>query len=73
VQDHYLSGRKDAAAAAVPAELLHATSLIGSVSAVQDKLAELAAAGATTLNLHPVQSDPRDRLRSFELVRELTS
>lgn len=73
VQDLYLSGRKEAAAAAVPAALLHATSLIGSVSQVKDKLAELAAAGATTLNLHPVQPEQRDRLRSFELMRELTS
>lgn len=73
VQDLYLSGRKDEAAAVVPQELLHATSLIGSSAEVKDKLAELAAAGATTLNLHPVQADHKDRLRTFELVRELTS
>jgi F420-dependent oxidoreductase-like protein len=73
VQDLYLSGRKDEAAAAVPQELLHATSLIGSAAQVRDKLAELAEAGATTLNLHPAQASHTERLRSFELVRGLAS
>jgi F420-dependent oxidoreductase-like protein len=73
VQDLYLSGRKDEAAAAVPQELLEATSLIGSMEQVKDKLAELAEAGATTLNLHPVQANHTERLRSFELVRGLAS
>lgn len=73
VQELYLTGRKDEAAAAVPAELLHATSLIGSLEEVRDKLSELEAAGATTLNLHPVQADHAERLRSFELVRSLAS
>jgi len=72
VQDLYLSGQKVAAAAAVPWDLLHATSLIGSVAQVRAKLAELAEAGVTTLNLHPLQTEHRDRLRSFELVRKLT-
>lgn len=71
VQDLYLSGHKDAAAAAVPADLLHSTSLIGSVSQVKAKLEELAESGVTTLNLHPVQAEHRDRLRSFEFLRKL--
>ena len=61
------------AAAAVPAELLNATSLIGPAAQIEEKLTQLAAAGATTLNLHPVQAEQRDRLRSFERIRELTS
>jgi F420-dependent oxidoreductase-like protein len=73
VQDLYLAGRKEEAAAAVPRELLHATSLIGSEEQIKDKLAELAEAGATTLNLHPVQTEHTERLRSFELVRGFAS
>ncbi len=56
VQDLYLSDRKEEAAAAVPQEPLQATSLIGSVEQVKDKLAEFTDAGATTLNLHTVHT-----------------
>lgn len=73
VQDHYLAGRKDEAGAAVPADLLRATSLIGTPAEVKDKIAELEQAGVTTLNLEPVQLAQPARMRSFELIRELTA
>jgi F420-dependent oxidoreductase-like protein len=71
IQDLYLQGRKDEAAAAVPADLLAATSLIGPEGHVRDRLAALRAAGVTTLNLDPVAPDHQARLRDVELVRRL--
>jgi F420-dependent oxidoreductase-like protein len=58
IQDLYLAGRKDEAAAAVPAELLELTSLIGPEGYVRDRIAAYRAAGVTTLNVIPVDPDP---------------
>ncbi|WP_245154930.1 LLM class F420-dependent oxidoreductase [Nocardioides sp. 1609] len=71
VQDHYLAGRKDDAAAAVPDELVDLTSLIGPEGFVRDRLAALRASGATTLNLTPVGRTLGDRLRDVETLRTL--
>lgn len=58
IQDLYLSGRKDEAAAAVPAAMLEGTSLIGSKGYVRDRLAAYKSAGVTVLNAQPVGPDP---------------
>ncbi len=58
IQDLYLAGRRAEAAAAVPAELLEATTLIGSLGYVRDRLAAYHAAGVTILNIEPVGPDP---------------
>jgi F420-dependent oxidoreductase-like protein len=58
IQDLYLSGRKAEAAAKVPAELLEATSLCGSEGYLKDRLAAMAEAGVTHLNVTPVGGDP---------------
>jgi len=71
VQDLYLDGKKDEAAAAVPADLLHATSLVGPIGHIKDRLSALKAAGATTLNLKPIAPTHTERVRSIELVRQL--
>lgn len=54
IQDLYLSGRKDEAAAAVPADLLEATTLIGSESYIKDRIEAYRAVGVTVLNITPV-------------------
>src|SRR5215213_146907 len=54
IQDLYLEGRKDEAAAAVPEELVRATSLIGPESYVAERIAAFAEAGVTTLMLQPL-------------------
>ncbi|MEU9516316.1 LLM class F420-dependent oxidoreductase [Micromonospora sp. NPDC048169] len=59
VQDLYLAGRKAEAAAAVPAELLERTSLIGPESYVRDRVQEYRDAGVTILNVAPLGEDPR--------------
>jgi hypothetical protein len=66
IQDLYLDGRKDEAAAAVPAELLEGVSLCGSEGYVRDRLAAMADAGVTVLNITPVGADP---VKTVELLK----
>ncbi|MEV6304155.1 LLM class F420-dependent oxidoreductase [Actinoplanes sp. NPDC051861] len=49
VQEHYLAGRRQEAAAAVPLELLDRTALIGPPGRIADRLHAYAEAGVTTL------------------------
>ena len=72
-QDAYLAGRKDEAAALVPAELLAGTSLIGSEGHVGERLAARKEAGVTTLNVTPLAGTHADRVRLIEKVRDLAT
>ena len=68
VQNLYLSGQKAAAEAAVPAELLEKTSLVGSEGFIKDRIAAYREAGVTVLNVAPHGPDPVrlvERLKSF--------
>jgi F420-dependent oxidoreductase-like protein len=58
IQDLYLAGQKKEAAALVPSELLEATSLCGPESYLKERVAALAEAGVTHLNITPVGADP---------------
>jgi hypothetical protein len=58
VQDLYLSGKKDEAAAVIPDEFLAATNLVGTEGFIKERLAAFAEAGVTSLTLHPVGEDP---------------
>ena len=58
IQDLYLSGKKDEAAAAIPDEFLAATNLVGTEGFVKDRLAAFKEAGVTSLTLHPAGEDP---------------
>ncbi len=71
VQDLYLAGKKDDAAAAVPDELLRRTSLIGPAGYVRDRLEVLRASGATTLNVTPMAGSAAERVRLIERIRDL--
>jgi F420-dependent oxidoreductase-like protein len=73
IQDAYLAGRKDEAAALVPAELLAGTSLVGPRSLVAERLAAFAGSGVTTLNVTPLAPDHAGRVRLIERVRELAA
>ena len=73
VQELYLSGRKDEAAAAVPADLLRATSLIGPASCVAERLAAFRAAGVTTLQVRPLARSTAQRLTDIENLKTMTS
>jgi F420-dependent oxidoreductase-like protein len=71
IQDAYLAGRRDEAAALVPADLLEKTSLIGPPGYVAERLAAFREAGVTTLNLTPLAPTHEDRLADIEHVRNL--
>jgi F420-dependent oxidoreductase-like protein len=66
IQDLYLSGRKEEAAAAVPAALLEETSLIGPPGYVRERVDAYRAAGVTVLNVAPVGPDPLGTLRQLK-------
>jgi F420-dependent oxidoreductase-like protein len=71
IQDAYLDGRKDEAAALVPESLLAGTSLIGSRSYVAERIAALRESGVTVLNVAPLASTHADRVALIEEIREL--
>ena len=63
IQDLYLAGDKEKAAAEVPDEFLELSNLIGTKEFVRDRVAAFRAAGVTTLNVTPVGADPGADLR----------
>jgi alkanesulfonate monooxygenase SsuD/methylene tetrahydromethanopterin reductase-like flavin-dependent oxidoreductase (luciferase family) len=73
IQDAYLDGRKDEAAALVPAELLEGTSLIGPEGLVAERLAAMKESGVSTLNVTPLASSHADRVRLIEQVRDMAA
>lgn len=62
IQDKYLSGDKNGAAAAVPRDLIDSTTLLGSVDRIADRMAAYADAGVTTLSLVPSGFTLEERL-----------
>lgn len=69
IQDLYLAGRKDEAAAAVPDELVRACNLIGPASYVAERVAAFAESGVTTLNVTPMAQDAASRVKLMEQFR----
>ncbi|MEU0469437.1 LLM class F420-dependent oxidoreductase [Amycolatopsis sp. NPDC006131] len=73
IQDLYLDGKKEEAAAAVPVELLRAISLVGPKGLVKERLAALREAGVTTLQVTFLEPDPARRVGVVSELRELLS
>ena len=73
IQDLYLDGKKEQAAATVPEELLRAISLIGPRSYVAERMAAFAEAGVTTLNITPLAGTPAERVALVGAAKELAS
>jgi F420-dependent oxidoreductase-like protein len=71
VQNLYLDGRKDEAAAALPAELIDAVSLVGPPDVVRDRLAVFRDAGVGTLMVSPMAWTYADRLAQLRAVADL--
>jgi F420-dependent oxidoreductase-like protein len=57
VQDLYLDGKKQEAAAALPADFIDRVTLIGPAGHVRERIAALREAGITHLHVNPVGSD----------------
>ncbi|MGH3721300.1 MAG: LLM class flavin-dependent oxidoreductase [Pseudonocardiaceae bacterium] len=72
IQDRYLAGDHDAAAAAVPDELVRRSSLIGPAGYVRERLEVLRASGVTTLSVTPMAGSAAERVRLIEWIREHT-
>jgi F420-dependent oxidoreductase-like protein len=68
IQNLYLDGKKDEAAARVPAEFLELTSLVGPEGYVKERIAAHKEAGVTVLNVMPVGADP---VKLVEQVKQL--
>lgn len=70
IQDLYLAGKKDEAAAAVPDEFVELTNLVGPESYVRERVEAFRAAGVTQLNVTPVGENPA---KLIEKVKEWAS
>ncbi len=67
IQDLYLSGKKDEAAAAIPADFIENSNLVGPAGYVKEQLAKFAEAGVTHLTVQPV-GDP---VKTIEQLKAL--
>jgi F420-dependent oxidoreductase-like protein len=73
VQDLYLEGKKDEAAAALPGELIDAVALAGPPDVVGDRLAVYRDAGVGTLQISPMAFDFEGRRDQLRQVAELAA
>jgi F420-dependent oxidoreductase-like protein len=73
IQDAYLAGRKDEAAALIPQDLLEHVSLIGPKSFVAERVAAMRESGVTTLNVAPMASTHAERVALIEQIKELAA
>jgi alkanesulfonate monooxygenase SsuD/methylene tetrahydromethanopterin reductase-like flavin-dependent oxidoreductase (luciferase family) len=73
VQELYLEGRKDEAAAALPGELIDTVTLVGPPERVRERLQVYRDAGVGTLMIAPMAWTFEDRLRQLRLVAELAA
>jgi F420-dependent oxidoreductase-like protein len=73
IQDLYLSGRKDEAAAQVPADLVELTNLCGPASYVAERLMAFREAGVTHLKVDPVPVGAQSALELISAVKEMAS
>ena len=71
IQDLYLSGKKDEAAARVPTELLEGSSLCGPRGYVAERVAAFREAGVTHLQVTPVPTAGQTASQLISTVKEL--
>jgi F420-dependent oxidoreductase-like protein len=73
VQDLYLEGKREEAAAALSEELIDTVSLVGPKEKVRDKLQVFREAGVHTLGVTPLAFDKEGRLEQLRLLAELNA
>jgi F420-dependent oxidoreductase-like protein len=71
IQDLYLAGKKREAEAAIPAEFIEETTLVGPEEFVKDRLVQYAEAGVTSLNVQLAGDTLDARRRTLGQLREL--
>ncbi len=72
VQGLYLDGKREDAYAAIPDELVDATSLVGDEAQVADRMRRYEAAGVDRLIVSPISSEPDQRLHTIERIAALS-
>ncbi len=73
VQDLYLEGKKEEAAAALPGELIDTVSLCGPADVVRERIGIYRDAGVGTLMIAPMAWTFEDRMNQLRLVAELAA
>ena len=68
IQDLYLDGKKDDAAARVPGEWLELSNLVGPASYIKERVAAYKEAGVTVLSVNPVGPDA---VKQIEILRAI--
>jgi F420-dependent oxidoreductase-like protein len=71
VQELYLDGKKDEAAAALPDELIDLVTLCGPKEHVRDRLGAFRDAGVGTLTITPMAWTPEERIQQLRAIAEL--
>lgn len=71
VQDLYLDGKKEEAAAALPDALIDEVTLCGPKDRVRDRLRAFRDAGVHTMNITPMALEREERIAQLRLVAEL--
>ncbi len=71
IQDLYLDGKKQEAAAAIPDSFIEATTLIGPEGFVKERLAALKESGVTTLNVNLIGNTTEERVQMLDKLRNL--
>jgi F420-dependent oxidoreductase-like protein len=71
VQSLYLDGKREEAFAAIPDELVDATSMIGSEDEVAERVKKFEDQGVDRLIVSPVQAMPEERLHTVERMASL--
>src|SRR4051794_13231820 len=70
VQEKFLAKDYQGAAEAVPPEFVDSTALLGPPARIAERMADLAAAGATTLSISPGAASMDEKLRALETAQE---
>ena len=68
IQDLYLSGKKDEAAARVPGEWLELSHLVGPASYIKERVGAYKEAGVTVLSVNPVGPDAVHQIESLRAI-----
>jgi hypothetical protein len=68
IQDLYLEGKKEEAAAQVPGEWLELSHLVGPASYIKERIGAYKEAGVTVLSVNPVGPDP---VKAIETLRTI--
>jgi F420-dependent oxidoreductase-like protein len=71
IQDLYLDGKKEEAAAAIPAELIDMVTMCGSRDRVRERLEVYRDAGVGTLIASPMAFEPDQRLQTIRQLAEM--